>query len=368
MQTIIIRTLEELRVLKDRWSSKTMSTPFASWEFVHEWLERYDAKPFVIVVTDDAGHWLALAPWCILRGPGGLRILTGVGGYDAGYHDPVSWASGEAIVSNLIESLQRYRRDWDLLKFNLHSDVKVPLLHQLQRLGWVIAEQEEDRQNAVIEIGESWEAYWNGRSKEFRKSMRRLHRKLSELPHCFEVATPATLDRLLDELFRLNSERWGDERNWEPYYDFLRAYSHQALLRQGIVLNALTIGDRVVAVDLIMRSQEYAYCIMGTYHPDFAHLSVGHLLANWTMEQMHRSGVTRIDLGAGNYDYKARLKTGNSSTLMVHVPTRLPGFLFVVLLEMRRQGRAILAGLKDRLPRSLLRQKVFQVSKAGLPG
>jgi CelD/BcsL family acetyltransferase involved in cellulose biosynthesis len=73
------------------------------------------------------------------------------------------------------------------------------------------------------------------------------------------------------------------------------------------VLSTLYAGDRLAAVHFGMRSDNCMHYWFPTYDPELAKCSPGILLLLRIIEQASRTGIQRIDLGAGEHLYKNRL-------------------------------------------------------------
>lgn len=76
------------------------------------------------------------------------------------------------------------------------------------------------------------------------------------------------------------------------------------------VLSTLWLGDRLMAVDLGLRSGPVLHSWFPAYDPAFACHSPGTILLLETARAAADRGVLRLDLGRGDEDYKTRLMTG----------------------------------------------------------
>lgn len=313
MHTTILRTRQSLQALSGEWGRIEPGTPFQSWEFVQTWLgQESRSEPFVVVVRADSGRLLAIAPWCLQRMQGGLRRLTGMGGPDSWQHDPLILEPELRVIlaAQLVEGLWRMRRSWDWLSLSLRTEASDPLLQELATKGWLVSERGDREQHHVIEFGESFEAYWAGRSSSHRKKMRALARQLDAVPHRYLQADAASLEPLLESLFAMHEDRWRGLRDWTPYHDQVRAMARRASERGELCLVALEIQGRIAALDLALRSGERGYGLMRVFDPDFAEYAPGSLLGAWMLERLCRMGCRSVDCGPGHYEWKDRYGTG----------------------------------------------------------
>lgn len=80
----------------------------------------------------------------------------------------------------------------------------------------------------------------------------------------------------------------------------------------GGVLSTVHIGDRLVAAHFGIRSGQVLHWWFPVYDPAFAQLSPGWILLREVITAAPELGVTRLDLGRGDDDYKRRAKTGET--------------------------------------------------------
>jgi CelD/BcsL family acetyltransferase involved in cellulose biosynthesis len=76
------------------------------------------------------------------------------------------------------------------------------------------------------------------------------------------------------------------------------------------ILSTVYIGDRLVAAHFGIRSNHVLHWWFPVYDPAYAQLSPGWILLREIVAATPRLGVSRIDLGRGDDEYKRRAKTG----------------------------------------------------------
>ncbi len=334
MQTHLLRDLEAARPWEEALRSVPSPTPFNGWSFIRACLDApSDAhRPFLILVTDEARRPLALAPWAIIRGPHGLRELTGIGGEDGWYHDPLI-ARGpldEALAAQLVQALRSCRSEWDVLQLELRQEGNSVLIRALQGLGVSASEHVTWRQNQTVHVTD-WASYWKARPSQYRGLIRRRGQKLAALPHRFLEADHESLQPLLETLFALHRQQWRDERDWDPYYAKIRAIAADALDSGRLCFFALEVEGQAIALELLIRCQDQAFELMRITHPhpDYEPLSAGSLLTAWALEQMVARDIRTLNLGPGHHPWKGFLETGQTPavSLVVTQPSRLPSLL-----------------------------------------
>jgi len=80
----------------------------------------------------------------------------------------------------------------------------------------------------------------------------------------------------------------------------------------GGVLSTLHVGSRLVAAHFGLRSGGVLHWWFPAYDPAFAHMAPGWILLRELVLAAPAMGVTRIDLGRGEDEYKRRAKTGET--------------------------------------------------------
>ncbi|GEM_PF-1111425 len=336
MQTTILRDATEIRALENSWRAREAPSPFHEWSFLESWLGRGDRreKPFLVLVTED-DDWVAIALWCIEYDGLGIRRLTGLGGEDAWYHDPwlLKPEKEAAVAEALALALREARRDWDMVKLILREDQSGSLLRHLESSGLAYSERVDWRQHQTAALGESWTVYWDERPKQLRELVRRRGKKLAALPHRFLEADALSLDRLLEDLFRLHLNRWHAERDWSAYYQQIRAIATDASERGTLCFYALEVEGTIIATELLLRSGTRSFELMRIIDPSpiYGALSGGSLLTAWALERMHRAGIREIDMGPGHHEWKSGLETHRTGTILkvVAQPRHLPAVAWV---------------------------------------
>lgn len=318
MQVRILETPQALEPYRAEWSAPTAPTPFATWETYQRCLAHHPptTRPFVLVVLDDTGRLIALAPW-IKRTDGGVRRLSGL--QDAWYQDPLFFQperareAARAIVSELKRACWR----WDLLDLNVQEALTAPLMEELPRLGPMHVERIDGWQTRIIRLGEDWDAYWKERSSQLRRNVQRAEKHVAQVPHRFFAAASNDVVPLLDEVFQRHARRWipTAQRNWEGYYAMYRAIVERALERQELNLHVLEIEGQTAALDLSIVHGEGCYGLLKIYDPAFSSYRPGHLLTKWTLRRLFDQGFRQFDPGGGDDEWKEAFMTQRLSTV-----------------------------------------------------
>ncbi|MNR81946.1 hypothetical protein D3C86_520070 [compost metagenome] len=329
MRATILRSREAVHAIAPQWEAIKPLTPFSSWDFACDWLAcTPSAQPFVIAVHDRE-TLVGVAPWCLIRHRAGSTILTGIGRESAWYHDPlvIDTADAKEVLRAMGHVLRP--RQWDAINLTLQVRASLPLIRALRQLGLAVAGRPDDRQSHLIAFDADWATAWERFPASFRKSLSRRRRRLEAMPHHFHMLQGEQAMVALEELIRLNRSRWKTGENWEPAYAFMRLNTPNLLARGDLRFSALTIEGRPAALDYQVRKGDRSSMIMANFQPDFADLSPGNLLMQWTLEQLHQEGIREVDMGPGLYEWKENLQSETVATIRTHVGSSLLGMALV---------------------------------------
>ncbi len=121
----------------------------------------------------------------------------------------------------------------------------------------------------------------------------------------------------------------------------------------GGILSGLYAGDRLVAAHLGLRSNGVLHWWFPVYDPELARFGPGWMLLRELMLAGPELGLTRIDLGRGDDEYKRRAKTGEVVVCEGRVES---GSLGRRVRAMKRQAVSTLPRIAIRLARDRARQ------------
>ncbi|MBN1172119.1 MAG: GNAT family N-acetyltransferase [Micromonosporaceae bacterium] len=150
--------------------------------------------------------------------------------------------------------------------------------------------------------------------KQARRDRAKAERTYGPVRFEADAVDAAALDRLI-ELKRAQYAATGVEDYFAP--PERRAMLHSLLGTRGDdfagMLSTLYAGTQLVAAHFGLRSGQVLHWWFPVYDRAFAPLSPGWMLLRETVAAAPALGITRIDLGRGDDDYKRRAKTGQTS-------------------------------------------------------
>jgi CelD/BcsL family acetyltransferase involved in cellulose biosynthesis len=179
---------------------------------------------------------------------------------------------------------------------------------------------ESRRPSPFLDVSGGLDGYLGRASRSGRENMAQARRRTSKVEQtqgtvrfCAEVVD----DEALGEVVRLKREQYART----GARDYLAEPEHLALLTRllhtrdgsfGGVLSTLHAGGRLVAAHFGIRAGSVLHWWFPVYDPAFSASSPGWILLRELVAACPALGVSRIDLGRGDDEYKRRAKTGET--------------------------------------------------------
>ncbi|MDK1475691.1 GNAT family N-acetyltransferase [Streptomyces sp. 549] len=175
----------------------------------------------------------------------------------------------------------------------------------------------------VMDVGQGYDAYLAGlreRSPKFTRTTlakeRKLGRDVGEVRYVHDERDPEMLRTLMAWKSAQYRRTGRSDRFAKPWIvDLLTRLFHTRTESFAGLLSVLYAGGQPVAAHFGLRSDRVLACWFPVYDPQFAKLSPGLALHLRMAEGAAAQGLTQLDLGRGDKEYKDALKTGE---LTVH--------------------------------------------------
>ena len=205
-------------------------------------------------------------------------------------------------------------RGWNRIKLHPlpENSQTINTLYKIAKELKISISQKKVFDNAYLQINESWETYFNGRSKSFRKNLVRAKKKLSDNRKVtfIEYRKPEEISEAMNNLQLIESQAWkfqtgiqiDDEHYNHFYFDLAKVISENNWLRIWVLM----VDDIPVAYDYHVDYFGNIKTLKGSYNKAFAGFSPGSLLS-WKVHQVFfEEGAKGVDLLWGNLDYKQK--------------------------------------------------------------
>lgn len=160
-----------------------------------------------------------------------------------------------------------------------------------------------------------FEAWFAGRSSNFRSEMRRARRRLEQRGGALRTSTTETMQQDLETYIRLHLARWeSGGSGFDPLRDTLpRMLMDVArdLPAERLVLHMVELDGQPIGAQLFTRAGGVLTFHNSGWAPEHAKLKPGLVGMLHAIEQASDSGAARVDFGPGDYSYKLRFATGD---------------------------------------------------------
>ena len=351
------------------WKSLLLQTRGASFFQSLDWLEAYwrhfggDQRLRVLLVCAE-NRPVGILPLVVRTEPtrvGPVRILT-YPLHDWGtFYGPIGPNPTATLLAGL-RHIYQTPRNWDLVDLrwvDLDGTDRGRTPTAMEQVG-LPSRQQAWQQAPVVELDDTWPAYWASRDARFRQNVERCSRRLDERgdvvlvryrpdPEPGEEADPRW--DLYDACEMLARRSWqgssddGTTLSHPSVRDFLRD-AHAAAARCGSLdLNLLLLNGRPIAFAYNYQMDGRVYGLRKGFDPDFAAMSPGLVLQQRMLQDGFDRGDRHYDLGVGYHDAKRHWQT---STVTSYRFTHFPSIVSrVQLLRMNRWLRRRIYGESD---------------------
>jgi len=290
---------------------------FLTFEWLSTWWKHFGHRHRLsIAVVRRGGEIVALFPLMITIREG-FRQLGMISQKTSPYKDFIidEGQDHERIIGNVLGALVDFG-GWDLLLLNGFSEDSVNFRAFQEASPRFSGSRTIWRKTEVslsIPLEGTYDKYWEGLSKNFRKNISRLRKRLPKESKFFWYEDDLDEDKLaclIDKIIDINAFRWvevkgqysafGDPLTRIFYKDLASCFFRKGWLR----LPAMIINGEIAAIDLCFKYENKYIGVITGYEPRFSNYSPGNLLIVHTIEKSYKEGLTEYDLLTGDEPYK----------------------------------------------------------------
>lgn len=360
--------IQDLLSLKTEWEQLQAQSQnqslFFSWEWIRALGEQYGDRGelWLLLARDPKQHLVGIAP--LMKRPFKLGGFLPVQSLEfiaeslgADHADFIIQKGREQAVTRAFLNYLDQHQTWAQVR--LKGLPQNSITHQiLQTSGqdWVEIDQ---RSCPYIPVQSDWETYLASLSKNKRKDLRRLVRRLDELyPDqwcCERLTDPQQVKIAMDKLIIWHQAKW--EAIGEPgYFNTAgqRALHHdlaQCFLARGdLMLYALSINSEVVGVDYNISFLRRVYGLAGGVNPEYMNHNLGTVILQKVLRDTFEAGLIEYDFLWGEHEYKMRWGAAKRYDLVLSYIASPTARLHH---QMIRMGRGLWQMNKRLLPKEL---------------
>jgi CelD/BcsL family acetyltransferase involved in cellulose biosynthesis len=334
-----INSPEALAALAADWNRLAGGHPFRRHEWHATWWQHYAdgrREKFVLVVRDDRGTVVGIAPWCIDPSTTRGRVITWLGSGEvcSDYQsllvspDHVEGVT-DAIAEWLLSAANSAAGDrWDLLQLDAVEAIDEAVARLVSHL-WSSGStvyREAGSNCWRIELPSSWDEYVEALSKSHRKQLRRLEsRDLQTGRAVLHTASDAgSLARGMNILIDLHQRRrtsLGQPGCFasQPFTNFLHDAATRLFATNMLRLHWLEIAGVPAAAEFQLAGGAVTYAYQAGVNPDLLDDEPGRLINIATLRHAIDEGCTGFDFLRGDEPYKAHWRALACETVVYRI-------------------------------------------------
>jgi CelD/BcsL family acetyltransferase involved in cellulose biosynthesis len=201
----------------------------------------------------------------------------------------------------------------------------------------------------VVEMGDSYEAWFEALPRKFRKESRRYARRLEEKGVSTRIAhDPGATAALM----RLHEARWEERGGSDVSSTAARVIDRAAasLGTEGrLQVVMLETEDGPISAELVLRAGDLAAFWAGGFDPAWSRHAPGMQTMLAALRSMSEEGVAAADLGGGSHAYKRRLANESLPIEWRTLFPRGPRYLLIRLRLAPKHLRQLARRIKHRV-------------------
>jgi CelD/BcsL family acetyltransferase involved in cellulose biosynthesis len=367
---------QSLAALAREWDSLLERSSSNSFFLTHAWITTWwnvfgrNCK-LLVLLARDGKELVGVAPLMIAPGRArwnrSIRHLMFLGQHEEVYPEHLDFfveRGREAELSGALADhlLKRHQHEFDVVHFEhvLADAACAPAWSSAFAKAGIDLTLTNRMPCPSIELPSSFEIYMARRHKHFRRQVRYYDRKLTAKTPVRYLIVPKDIgiERGLEEIIRLNRDRWGEEGQsfrTPALIDFHRRVAPILAQKGQVLLMLMAMDDRIVAgrYDFVYSGKVWGY--QGGWLREFEHSSLGTVLLARVIQWSIENGLREYDFLGGAARYKDQWST-TKKELADHVgyrPRSLAGQAYAIAMK----GKAV---LKTRVtPERLCRLKAI---------
>src|SRR6185312_8105689 len=280
-------------------------TPFQlpAWQLT--WWDHYGSGELHVMAFRDRNSMVGLVP-AFLHSWKGKRQMTLIGSGISDYLDPaISPNYNEAVVTCLRDHLQSI--DYDVCDWqDLSRNTPLQLLRTDKSYAFEIAPGVPCTE---IRVSGSFEDFWQARSKDLRRNVRRYGDRAGASGELqFDATSEADLD-LVEALVRLHAARW--EKEGQPGMvaangsaEFLKKVFPRLARAGMLLLFSMRYKRKIAAVIAAFPYRRILYSYLSAFDPEAEHFGFGRALLFEALRYSHENHYSAWNFLRGSEPYK----------------------------------------------------------------
>jgi CelD/BcsL family acetyltransferase involved in cellulose biosynthesis len=355
LNAVLIEDADDLRSWVEPWDglARAAGRPFCSPAWMLAWWRHEapaDARLRTIVVTDEDGELVAIAPFFAHRVRGSLtryRFLASARGTPI---EPLARRGHELDAARLIvEQLGAVSPRAGLVRMDgATTGWADAIAGAWGERGRFRLERSAPAPNISLS-GRTFEEWFAHKSRNFRQQFRSSERRLEGHGFSARIAkSPDEIERGLVALASEHLDRWnrrGGSRVWGPgTLSMLREVEQRLRSTDRFRLMTIDDGREIISAHLFVAAGGHLSYWLGSFDERWARYHPGVTALVAALRDAWQRGDQVVDFGQGLHPYKLRLADGQDELAWVSlIPGGLSGFRTRIRLAPGRGARALAA-------------------------
>ncbi|HEX4241926.1 MAG TPA: GNAT family N-acetyltransferase [Steroidobacteraceae bacterium] len=320
--------------------------PFQQYGWIAAWVRTIGSAAGVrlkVVTLWEGDRLIAALPLCVRRYKG-LRMLEWAAARVSDYCDAVvdPAVDGDAALRALWNGA-RAGGGFDVARFShLRTDgLMFPVMSALEP--WTETYEDAGGVSIVWPNGQEW---LQGQSAGLRDRVKYNARRMAKAGFGVRLCDSAEKrTRIIDTLIT-QKRPWLAERGLKSFIDepggveFLQATVAESWARGELHLSTVEKAERIAACDLAFVRDGVIYSYMASFDPEYRKYSFGRVLTDCLFMWACDSGLSRLDLLLGAYDYKTEYNCTLEPVRTLVLPRGLIGSAAVLLYRRQASRRS----------------------------
>lgn len=329
---------------------------YSAWEKKHLVHKEANSQVKYILLLDEKASVDGMFPYAEYS-KFGLKILSLAGSYyplrsilfSSGNSDDCAKAFVESIHKNNTKNIIRIGPAYE--DESAISRIKQEFL----RHGWNCYEIYIG-DNLKIDLPKTVSEYRNQLGKKFCKKIERRKRNLAELGNVeyfrYNDCGIEEWESVIDKCVQVEKRSWlATDKHAElricESREFWKTYLRSKDASQRVVVWMVMLNGEPVAFSFAIDAGKQRYSCSGHYDEDYKKFGLGIIIDSFMYEDAIESGITTLDMGTGEADYKARWGAIPGSKVIdyIYLPPNLTGHTINFALRARNRIRSGLHSL-----------------------
>jgi CelD/BcsL family acetyltransferase involved in cellulose biosynthesis len=312
------KAIEKYFPLWDETFDSSVYEPSVSVEWTRALLNTHvEYNSFMLIVLRKAREICGIVPLVIVKAKKlGFSYLTAmpISEYYNTHSDLLLLQSKEEGAGILLKALNSLNENWDIFRIQRFVETN-PCLNILERslkkTPMLKFEIYPETPSYYIQLGHSYEAYLNNRTKNFRSNLKRHEKKVNSMGRVsyYGIQEGDNISDLYQKILYIEENSWKHKRGTAitsilKQKEFYKQFCESSFKKKWLCLRFLSINDEPIAYEMGVIKQNKYYSLKASYHEKYKKTGSATVLFAWLIRDLIQSGIEEYDFTSEPYDYE----------------------------------------------------------------